>query len=135
MIAKFCSIQGLLKPACFSPLAKIVFSLWLLKLKVYFAKQRKAFIAKLSFVVKHWQKMVQSACGYRIRQSILAVFGIFKLPQKRLKLQLKLEMSCQTLVKYILEYEIFQNLRLLVITESNQVITFAEDFMYYIRQV
>ena len=43
-------------------------------------------------------------------------------------------MSCQTLVKYILEYEIFQNLRLLVITESNQVITFAEDFMYYIRQ-
>ena len=44
-------------------------------------------------------------------------------------------MSCQTLVKYILEYEIFQNLRLLVITESNQVITFAEDFMYYIRQV
>ena len=44
-------------------------------------------------------------------------------------------MSCQTLVKYILEYEIFQNLRLLVITESNQVITFAEDFMNYIRQV
>ena len=44
-----------------------------------------------------------------LHQSILAIFGIFKLLRKKLKLQLKFENSRQTLVKYILEIEIFQN--------------------------
>ena len=45
-------------------------SLLLFELKVYFTKQIKAlFIPKTSFVMKHWQKMVQSACGYRIHLS------------------------------------------------------------------
>ena len=64
---------------------------------------------KIIFMVKQWQKMVQSACGYRIHQSILAIFGIFKPLQKQLKLQLRFEKSCQTLAKYILGIEIFQN--------------------------
>ena len=42
-------------------------------------------------------------------QSILPIFGIFKLLQKQFKLQLKFENSCQTLVKYIQGTEIFQN--------------------------
>ena len=58
--------------------------------------------SKILFVVRHWHKMVQSVCSYRIHQSVRAIFCIFKLLQKQLKVQLKSEKSCQTLAKYIL---------------------------------
>ena len=71
-------------------------------------------------VMKHWQKM---------HQRILEIFGIFKLLQKKLKLQLKFEKSCQTLVKYALGIEIFQNrLFFCFFNISN----FAEDFRCFI---
>ena len=57
--------------------------------------------------------MVQSSCDYRIQESVLAIFVIFKLFQKQKKLRLKLEHSCQTLVNYILRIEIFQTAGLL----------------------
>ena len=72
--------------------------------------------------------MVQSACGYRIHQSIFAIFGVFKLLQKQLKLQLNFEKSCQTIVKYTLRIEIFQN-RLFFLFKISK---FAEDFRCFV---
>ena len=46
--------------------------------------------------------MVQLVCSYRIHQSVRAIFCIFELLQKQLKVQLKSEKSCQTLAEYIL---------------------------------
>ena len=64
------------------------------------------FIPKSSFVVKNWQKMAQSYFGYR---SILAIFGIFKLFQKHLKLQLKFEKSCQKIETFQKHYYFDRN--------------------------
>ena len=63
-------------------------------------------------------------------QSILPIFGIFKLLQKQLKLQLKFENSCQTLVKYIQGTEMFKMACLLRLIISYNLLVIMKVINY-----